>query len=190
MRLRFLREFVRRPLNTGAIAPSSGALARMVVSGLGLSDASVVVEYGPGTGAFTAAILEGLKPGALFVAIENNPVMFDLFRARFPDVRAHLESAAHVGRILAGHGAAQADCIVSGLPWASFGEGLQDTLLDATCAALRPGGRFATFAYLQGLLLPSGGAFRRKLRARFARVDASPVVWRNLPPAFVYRCVN
>jgi phospholipid N-methyltransferase len=54
--------------------------------------------------------------------------------------------------------------------------------------SLRPGGRFATFAYVHGTPFPGGIRFRRMLRERFAKVSLSPVVWRNLPPAFVYRC--
>ena len=190
MLARFLLQFLRHPLNTGAIAPSSRALARAMVRGLDLHRASAVVEYGPGGGAFTGEILARLRPGALFVAIENNPAMYAAFRARYGRLNAVNDSAANVGAILASLGASHADCIVSGLPWASFGGRLQDELLAATCAALRDGGRFATFAYLQGLLLPSGRAFARQLAGCFAAVERSPVCWGNLPPAFVYRCVK
>jgi phospholipid N-methyltransferase len=80
------------------------------------------------------------------------------------------------------------DCILSGLPWAAFPEQLQDRLLEEACKNLAPQGFFVTFAYLQGLLLPAGRRFARKIRGRFTHVEKSPVVWRNLPPAFVYRC--
>ena len=53
-----------------------------------------------------------------------------------------------------------------------------------------PGGQFATFAYLQGLLLPAGQRFKDKLAQSFSKVEKSPTVWRNLPPAFVYRCTK
>lgn len=190
MYARFLFEFLRHPLNTGAIAQSSRSLARSMVQGLDVGDASVVVEYGPGGGALTGEILAHLRPGALFVAIENNPVMYRSFRARFPQVNAYQDSAANVGKILASLGAQYADCIVSGLPWASFGDDLQDTLLGATRGVLRDGGRFATFAYLQGLLLPGGRSFKQKLGRHFTDVDRTPVCWRNLPPAFVYQCTK
>jgi phosphatidylethanolamine/phosphatidyl-N-methylethanolamine N-methyltransferase len=85
-------------------------------------------------------------------------------------------------------GIAQVDCIVSGLPWASFPDDMQTQYLDAMMTVLKPGGQFVTFAYLQGLLLPAGRRFRRKLDHYFSRVDRSRTVWLNLPPAFVYRC--
>ena len=82
------------------------------------------------------------------------------------------------------------DSIVCGLPWAVFDEELQDSLLNATLDSLKPGGQFATFAYLQGLLLPAGKRFKEKLAQSFSKVETSPTVWRNLPPAFVYRCTK
>ena len=58
----------------------------------------------------------------------------------------------------------------------------------ATVASLAPGGVFATFAYVQGTVLPAGKRLRALLEDRFAAVETSPVVWRNAPPAVVYRC--
>jgi phospholipid N-methyltransferase len=53
---------------------------------------------------------------------------------------------------------------------------------------LPPGGQFVTFAYLQGLLIPAGRRFGKLLGDYFSEVRKSPTVWRNTPPAFVYRC--
>jgi hypothetical protein len=50
------------------------------------------------------------------------------------------------------------------------------------------GGAFATFAYLQGTFLPAGRSFKKRLTKYFSKVVKSKVIWRNLPPAFVYRC--
>ncbi len=184
----FLREFFREPHRVGAVAPSSPVLGREIVSGVGLEAAGVVIEYGPGTGAFTAQILPRLRPGAVYLAIERNPSLADSFRKRFPGVPLMEGCVENVATMLQSAGADRADCIISGLPWAAFDADLQDRLLGATLDVLCPGGTFATFAYLQGLLLPAGKRFKHKLRQHFARVTRSPVVWRNLPPAFVYRC--
>lgn len=78
--------------------------------------------------------------------------------------------------------------ILSGLPWAGFSRDPQQRLLAAVVNALRPGGRFATFAYIHASWLPSGRRFRRLLESSFRSVASAGVVWRNLPPAFVYRC--
>jgi phospholipid N-methyltransferase len=78
--------------------------------------------------------------------------------------------------------------IVSGLPWASTPFALQKRILAAIVRSLAPTGRFTTFAYLPARWMPGAIRFRRQLEASFGHVELSPVVWRNLPPAFVYRC--
>jgi len=188
--LDFLIEFLRDPTSIGALAPSSGHLAAEMTAELGLSEASLVVEYGPGTGAFTGAVADRLPETADFLAVEQNARLAGKLRKRIPDVPVVEESIARIPEILRrrGHDPGSVDSIVSGLPWASFDEPRQDRLLDATLEILAPGGRFATFAYLHGLLLPAARRFRAALDDRFATVDTSPVVWRNLPPAIVYRC--
>lgn len=188
--LKFLIEFARRPRNTGAIAPSSRYLAREIVAEIGLEEASLVVEYGPGSGAFTGEIVRRMPDDADFIALENNPEMIGMLRRAHPEVSVVHESIARATDVLREHGwePPAVDAIVSGLPWASFDEDLQDRLLEATVDILRPGAHFATFAYIHGMVLPSARSFRQKLDRHFDEVTTSPIVWRNLPPAFVYRC--
>ncbi len=83
-------------------------------------------------------------------------------------------------------GLKECDCIICGLPWASFSKNLQNELLDTIINVLKPGGRFLTFAYLQGLLLPAGIRFKKTLATRFKKVTTTRTVWMNIPPAFVY----
>jgi phospholipid N-methyltransferase len=186
----FLWEFVRHPGTVGAIAASSVFLAREMVQGFDWQRIRTVVEYGPGTGAFTGEILAQLQPGARYAAIEINPQFAQHLRAKYPGVAIHQISAVDVASVCAQEGFASLDAIVCGLPWASFSDPLQTAILDAAIAMLEPDGQFATFAYLQGMLLPGGSRMRSRLRRCFASVESSRVVWRNLPPAFVYRCRN
>jgi phospholipid N-methyltransferase len=183
----FLREFVTRPQEVGAIVPSSPALARAVVSSIDWDSVKVVVEYGPGLGPVTAEILKKTE-GKDFFAIELNETYAHHFARKFPDVALYQDSVANVVEIAAAHGVGQVDCVVSGLPWANFSGALQEELLDAMFEVLSAEGQFVTFAYLHGLVLPSGRRFRTKLFKRFRTVDRSPIVWRNTPPAVVYHC--
>lgn len=186
--LRFLREFLRDPAHTGAIAPSSPGLATAMTDWIPWDRARVVLELGPGTGVFTRAIRQRLAPDARFMAIELNERFVTELQQQFPDVDVRHDNVANLEAICAQAGIPTADAILSGLPWASFPQGLQDQCLQAITRVLRPGGRFCTFAYLQGLCLPAGQRFRRLLSQHFQRVGRSATVWRNLPPAFVYQC--
>ena len=190
--LEFLFEFIRRPKNTGAIAPSSPALADAIVSDIGIDEASLVVEYGPGTGSFTGEIVRTLPEDAHFLAFENNEQMIGTLRRTHPTVSVVNASIGRADEVLRTRGweLPAVDSIVSGLPWASFDDALQNRLLETTAGILRPGGQFATFAYIHGMLLPSARRFRHKLQRRFSTVTTSPIVWRNLPPAFIYRCTK
>jgi len=187
---RFLREFITQPMATGAIVPSSDALGRAVVRNLDLSNAHAIVEYGPGTGAFTTYVLQAMNRKAKFIAIEINPRLADLFRVKHPKVRIFEDSVANARAICTKAGMDQVDCVVSGLPWASFPGKMQIEILDEMMRVLKPGGQFVTFAYVHGVILPPGRRFSKILPRYFKSVSKSPVVWRNVPPAFVYRCTR
>ncbi len=186
--LGFFREFVRWPSRVGAIAPSSRWLARMMVESRNLKEAEAVVELGPGTGSFTEAILNSIGPATTFFALEVNAQFAARLRQRFPAITVYNDSAEHLLGYLARHDRTSVDCILSGLPWASLPLPTQENVMNAVVEALRPGGTFATFAYIHALYLPNARRFRRCLEGLFSRVELSSVVWRNLPPAFVYRC--
>ena len=140
-------------------------------------------------GAITAEILTRTD-GKNFFAIELNEAYAARFSRSFPDVPLYRDSVANLPSIAEKHGIESIDCVISGLPWAIFSDAVQDDLLDATFEVLREGGQFVTFAYMHGLALPAGRRFRKKLLSRFRKIDRSPVVWRNTPPAVVYHCVR
>jgi phospholipid N-methyltransferase len=185
---KFFWQFLRHPTRIGAVAPSSLSLAREMVAWLDLSRPRAVVEYGPGTGTFTAQLMDRLDGGSTFFAIEQNSALVEILRHRMPGIKIYNDTVTNVRSLCHQEGIDQIDCILSGLPWASFSEAIQDEILDSTIRALKPGGQFVTFAYLQGLLLPAGRRFKKKLARHFSEVGKSGIVWMNLPPAFVYRC--
>ena len=188
--LTFLKNFVRHPSQVGAIAPSSPALVRAMVESFDWHSARHVVEYGSGTGVFTEAVLQSLGPEARFFAVERSAELAAATRARCPGTTVYEQSVTEVAALCRREQMAQVDAIVCGLPWASFSESLQDEIMQAMMTVLRPGGQFATFAYWQGLALPAGRRFARRLSETFRHVERSDTAWRNLPPAFVYRCVR
>lgn len=189
-RIELFKHFVKNPGEIGAICPSSPYLSNAIVSEIGIEKAGVILEIGPGTGVFTEKIIEKKRPDANFFAIELNEALSKVLKERFADLSVHNNCASKLQDIMRLEKIELIDVVVSGLPWASFPESVQDTILDAVIEALSPGGYFATFAYLQGFMLRGAHRFRTKLKSKFSRVSTSKVVWRNLPPAFVYRCVK
>ena len=186
----FLAEFLRNPFSVGSVAPSSRWLAARMVREARLAGAGTVVELGPGTGAITRAIVRELDAGTRFLAIESNEAFAAALVSGFPRARVLNDTAERLPELLAAAGCPSADCILSSLPFAAFPRALQDRLLDAVVRGLAPGGRFVTYAYIPAAWLATGRSLRRLLASRFPRLEATPVVWRNLPPAFVYRAVR
>ncbi len=184
----FLRQFMRSPTTIGAILPSSPALAEVMLAPIDFATARVVVEFGPGTGAFTGHIARRLRPPCRYLGIELNPAFTHSLSLRFPQLGFVNASAADLTRILADEGIDEVDAIVCGLPWATLPVSLQHAVFAPMDRALVPGGVFVTFGYFQSLVMPAAQALRRRLRHHFAEVERSPVIWANVPPAFAYIC--
>lgn len=185
--LSFLKEVFRANKSTGAIAPSGRQLADMVTDMAEVSQSNVIVEYGPGTGVFTEAILAKKRPDAHFIALEVNEEFVRVTKERCPAVEVYHDCAQNTRMYLERAGFHACDTIVSGLPWTRFDSALQDEILEATYDVLEPGGRFVTFAYAMSPYVPSGRKFfREKLVERFGNVERSEHIWKNIPPCVVF----
>jgi len=182
------KEFLRNPRTTGAVLPSSSKLSKVITSEIGLRTAKNVVELGPGTGAITSHIMGEIAGDAKFIAVELNAKIYHAFKDKYPAINIVNDNAANLRAILAREQMFEADIVISGLPWASFGIPLQRKLLSEILVSLAPHGIFTTFAYIQGLAMPSARDFRRRLERRFSVVTRTPIIWGNIPPAVVYRC--
>lgn len=179
---------MKHPTKVGAIAPSSPGLVAAMVDWFDWDQIRSVVEFGPGTGVFTEAVVERLHPDAKFFAIEQSGEMAAIASQRCPSAKIIQESATNLDAICDAEGMGKIDAVICGLPWASFPESLQAEIMEAMTSRMVENGQFATFAYWQGVILPAGRRFSKRLRSSFPEVGRSHTVWRNLPPAFVYRC--
>jgi len=176
---------MRAPLTVGAIWPSSEALSRAVVEACDIGPSDTVVELGAGTGNFTQLLIERLDQTGRLVALELSATNADVLRRRFPDLEIHFDSAEHLAKYVQPR---TARCVVSGLAWGNMMPATQDRILSAIMTALAPGGQFVAFAYGHARYYPTTVRFRRRLLREFTRVEITPMIWRNLPPAYVYRC--
>jgi phosphatidylethanolamine/phosphatidyl-N-methylethanolamine N-methyltransferase len=187
--LLFVKSLLKNPGEIGQVMPSSRFLAERMVEKLNLEQARVVVEYGPGTGSVTKAVLDRLGPNTAFFAMESNSTMVSILRRRFPSVHIVHDSAEYINRYLRQYSLGQADYIISSLPFALLSPKLRKKIIENSYTALRQGGTFVSYQYIHAVLLKSGNVTRKQFRHMFRHVDSSFIL-RNLPPAFILKCVK
>ncbi len=173
----FLRQFLSNPRDVSSVVPSSRWLARAIAEGLG-PNSGRIVEFGPGTGRITHAILEaGVSPANLTL-FEMNGEFVQHLKTRFPGVTIHHGPAQDAPRLLA----PGVSHVISGLPLLSFSGPLRQDILRAAFAILAPGGSFAQFTYADRPALDG-----EELRSLGLRAELGRKVWANIPPARIYR---
>lgn len=193
----FTPEALKDMQKTASLVPSSRYLVRAMLAPLPLATANCTVEFGPGTGAMTRALLEALPSTARLLCFEVNPRFCAYIRENFSDPRLEVVegSAARLPAELAARGLASADAVVSSLGLTMMAEKEREAVMQGLVESLRPAGIFTQFQYLHSLLprIQSGNGQRQPFRAdqflqRYFSQVATEIVWRNLPPALVMVC--
>lgn len=170
------------------MTPSSAYLADELASVVPSHAAPVIVELGPGTGVVTTAIAARLSGGGRQLAVEVDPSLAWYVARQHPEVEVIHGDARELVELLAARGVTQATSVVSGLPWSLFDAVSQRLMLRQIVETLGADGVFTTFAYVHAAPLRGARAFRRLLGELFDDVQLGRVVWRNMPPAYTYRC--
>jgi phosphatidylethanolamine/phosphatidyl-N-methylethanolamine N-methyltransferase len=184
-KLFFLKQYFRKPSNTGAVAPSSKKLAQLMVKHLDLEAHDVVVELGPGTGVFTSELLEqGVRPEHL-ILIEFNATFAKFLREAFPKVRIVEGDAGDLPQLLGNLGQGKVRRIVSGIPLRSLKPDHRRQITRAIGASLEAGGVAVQFSYLKASPFPDDVVAEGRMAG--SRVG---VALANVPPAFVWKYVK
>jgi phospholipid N-methyltransferase len=147
--LLFARNFFRHPRMLGSIVPSSRFLIKQLLQPINWGRARVIVEYGPGVGTITEELLRRMRPDAVLIAIEMNPDFVSHLRSTIRDSRLQVVegSAAQVDEILRRQGHAQADYIISGIPFSTIPGPVREEILRKTRDMLGPGGAFLVYQF-------------------------------------------
>ncbi|NKN12963.1 class I SAM-dependent methyltransferase [Rhizobium laguerreae] len=178
-RRRFLLAWLRAPLRIASITPSGPRLVGLMTKEISPLTGPVL-ELGPGTGVFTAALLERGIAERDLTLVEYERDFATLLQGRFPDARVlwvdvrQMWKTALSGSFFGG--------VVSGLPLLAMRPEDVRTLLEGCFSNLRPHGAFYQFTY--GPKCPVPVEILDSLDLVATRIG-----WtlRNIPPAAVYR---
>lgn len=179
--MQFIRSWFEKPLSTGAVMPSSKALARTMAQYVDPQASGPVIELGPGTGPVTEALVKrGVDPARL-VLVEFNPDFCRLLRTRYPAATVVQGDAYRLRRLLETYVREPAAAVVSGLPLVTKPLRTRLRLIADAMGLLAPGAPFVQFTYAMVPPIPKA--------LSGIKAEASELIWLNLPPArvWVYR---
>ena len=183
-RLHFFQEFLKNPLNVGAISPSSRALAGMMLDGITADAENIILEIGVGTGAITRILQSKLSCEKCYIGIEINEAFVDGSRKEFPKLNIVCGDAGEAERIHADSNLGEVKYIISGLPFASLPREISQKILGEVDKFMAKGCMFRTFQYVHGYYLPPAVKFRKRMEEKYGKVSRSKVVLKNVPPAY------
>jgi phosphatidylethanolamine/phosphatidyl-N-methylethanolamine N-methyltransferase len=179
--MQFIRSWIEKPLSTGAVMPSSKALARTMARYVDPKSVGPVIELGPGTGPVTEALVQhGIDPKRL-VLVEFNPDFCRLLRSRYPAATVVQGDAYRLRHLLETTVREPAAAVVSGLPLVTKPLRTRLRLISDAIGLMAPGAPFVQFTYAMVPPIPKA--------LTGVKAEASELIWMNLPPArvWVYR---
>ena len=179
-RKKFISEVFRSTGTIGALSPSSSFLAKKMLAPIDFDNAKCIVEFGPGTGVFTKALLKKMSPDAKLLTFEINTAFIDELKT-IEDHRLEIinDSAEKIKQYIEAAGFTSVDYIVSSLPFAVIPDEIVHRILTNSDDNLSENGRFIQFQYSLNA--------KKKLESYFSEVKINFTPF-NLPPAFVYNC--
>jgi len=178
---------------TAAISPSSPQLVAAMLEPLPLAGARVVVELGAGTGVMTRALLSEMPPQSTLLVFEINQRFYNYLKAHFSDPRLVLihASAEHVDLELRQRGFTEVEAVLSSLGLGLMSERERQAIFERLVPFLSDRTVVTQYQYIHALQCKNGRLSRLDLRPllnRYFGSVQSKLIWRNLPPAFVFAC--
>lgn len=182
--LQFLQAFLKNPLKVGAIAPSSPELAAEMLDGIEPDDDNIVLELGVGTGAITKFLRDAIPSKGSYLGIELDPDLVGPLNKNFPDMNIICGSAADAYALHKESGLGKVRYVVCCLPFVSLPKEISESVLAEIEKFMDEGCELRLFQYAHGYFLPPAVKLREFLKNRYGKSRRSPLILKNVPPAF------
>ena len=182
--LQFLQAFLKNPLKVGAIAPSSPELAAEMLQGIKPDEENIVLELGVGTGAITRFLQDVIPNKDAYLGIELDGDLVGNLHSKFQEMNIVCGNAADAYSIHKNSGLGKVRYLVCCLPFVSLPKEISESVLLEIEKFMEEGCELRIFQYAHGYFLPPAIKLREFLKNRYGKSKRSPLVLKNVPPAF------
>ena len=171
-------EVAFRDYKVGAWSPSSQHLAKKVLTYV-QPDRKIIVEFGPGGGAVTRALLKKLAPDGILIVVEQNADFASELR-NIDDRRLRVveQNAEEVVKKWKEYNIPKADIMLSSIPFSFLKPKERETFITSVHAHLKDGGMFIVFHQYRPIA--------RKILETVFKNAVTSYEWRNFLPCFVF----
>ncbi len=182
--IEFLQAFLKNPAKVGSIAPSSPELAMKMIEGIEPTAENVVLELGVGTGAITRSLQNIVSDERSYLGLELDADLIRRLRKNFPGMNFVQGNACDAQAIHQRSGLGKVGYIICCLPFVSLPNEVGKQIMHQIDGFMQKGCTLRTFQYAHGYYMPSAIKFREFMRNRYGASKKSPLIVKNVPPAF------
>ena len=155
-----------------------------MLQGLQPDDQNIVLELGVGTGAITKFLEDVIPDKRAYLGIELDKGLVRSLNTKFPDLNIVCGSAADAYTIHKNSGLGKVRYLVCCLPFVSLPKEVSESVLVEIEKFMDEGCELRIFQYAHGYFLPPAIKLRESLKLRYGKSKRSPLVLKNVPPAF------
>ena len=178
----FFKTFVKDK-DVASVIPTSRRCVKKVCTHIDFSEDFLLVEYGPGDGAFTKYLIENMSEGSRLILIEANKNFAEHLRDTFDDPRVEIHNilAGNVRDVLSEKDLGSVDYVLSGIPFSFFDMDRKRLILKATKDILKQKGKFLAYQ--------TSGHLKEPVMEIFGNYETEFEML-NIPPYFIYEVIN
>lgn len=182
----YLKNFITDKY-VASVTPTFRSAVEKVCGKMDFNDRRLIVEYGPGTGAFTVNLLNSMTDNSRLIAIERNPNFCRILQKDRVDPRLKIfhDCAGNVLDILKACEETEVDYIISGVPFSLLSLETKLHILYNAYSALKEGGKF--LAYQNFFQFPE---FLKNHLERIFQNVRTQYVLQSFPPLVLFEAVK
>ena len=145
---------------------------------------NIVLELGVGTGAITRFLRDIVPSKASYLGLELDSDLVKTLNENYPDMNIICGNAADCYTIHKESGLGKVRYLVCCLPFVSLPKEISQAVLVELQKFMDEGCELRIFQYAHGYYLPPAIKLREFLKGRYGKSKRSPLVLKNVPPAF------